>query len=545
MKTILILGAGFMQGVAIREAKKMGIRVVAVDGNPNAVCAGEADIFENIDLKDTAALTAFAKKLQAKQELDAVFTAATDFSYSVAVIAETCGLRGHTAAACRNATNKVLMRECFQKAGVPSVGFFSVARKQLPQLPQLLETSKLYFPLAVKPADNMGARGCKKVCTLEELIAAVEIALQFSRSETAIVESFIDGKEFSIEGIIIGEKFYVTALADRHIFFPPYFIEMGHTIPANISAKDTEKLCAAFEQGARALGLHYGVCKGDIFLSHGKAYIGEIAARLSGGYMSGWTVPCSSGINITRLALQVALGEDATVCAALDKIKLPPTRKNTRTFCAERAWISIPGEVAAVYGMHEAERMRGVKAIFPRAEKNARVVFPTNNVEKCGNVLATARSYDIACSRAEQAAQKIILRLKPRDLQTDTYLSACETRDTAPKMPDFFTMTDEQKKILTEHFFSHEKIKLKKQKLSKKNGTSVIVFPVSFQPFLRKLHDVQGRSLLKALTQLFCIEPQLAVWITKNAFSEQSKKFWLMLLRGGIQGALYVYDSAK
>ena len=44
-KTVLILGAGFMQGVAIRAAKRKGWRVIAVDGNPMAVCAGAADLF--------------------------------------------------------------------------------------------------------------------------------------------------------------------------------------------------------------------------------------------------------------------------------------------------------------------------------------------------------------------------------------------------------------------------------------------------------------------------------------------------------------------
>lgn len=38
-KTLLMLGAGFMQGVAIRCAKERGWYVVVADGNPEAVCA--------------------------------------------------------------------------------------------------------------------------------------------------------------------------------------------------------------------------------------------------------------------------------------------------------------------------------------------------------------------------------------------------------------------------------------------------------------------------------------------------------------------------
>ena len=62
---LLLLGAGFMQGIAIREAHALGCEVAAVDGNPQAVCAAEADSFEPIDLKDVPALTRYAKQLQA------------------------------------------------------------------------------------------------------------------------------------------------------------------------------------------------------------------------------------------------------------------------------------------------------------------------------------------------------------------------------------------------------------------------------------------------------------------------------------------------
>ena len=44
-----------------------------------------------------------------------------------------------------------------------------------------------------------------------------------------------------------------------------------------------------FEKGVKALGLSWGAAKGDVKYSRGRAVIGEIASRLSGGYMSGWT----------------------------------------------------------------------------------------------------------------------------------------------------------------------------------------------------------------------------------------------------------------
>lgn len=268
-KRVFMLGAGFMQGVAIRAARALGCTVVAADGNPSAVCAGEADEFVCIDLKDTARLVDYARYLQQNGGLDAVFTAATDFSAAVAAIAAACGLRGHKLEAALNATDKVRMRECFRKAGVPSPVFIeltaadfaapaaaaevstvagaSAANLAVPsdrlaaidsarysdagtaeadKLEQRLGELAGRFPLVVKPVDNMGARGCSLVGELSELRKAAVTAAQLSRSGRVIVEEYIEGSEFSIEGLVFGGQLYVTALADRHIFFPPYFIEM-------------------------------------------------------------------------------------------------------------------------------------------------------------------------------------------------------------------------------------------------------------------------------------------------------------------------------
>ena len=42
MKTVLFLGAGRHQRAAILQAKELGLRVAAIDGNPNALALGDA-----------------------------------------------------------------------------------------------------------------------------------------------------------------------------------------------------------------------------------------------------------------------------------------------------------------------------------------------------------------------------------------------------------------------------------------------------------------------------------------------------------------------
>ena len=130
---------------------------------------------------------------------------------------------------------------------------------------------------------------------------------------------------------------------------------MGHTIPSCADDKSRLALFKAFADGVRSLGLSYGQAKADIKLTPSGPMIGEIAARLSGGYMSGWTYPYASDIDLTREAVRLALGEKPS--ALLDaRVKIgessdgsmPVFEVPCKRTCAERAWISIPGTVSEI-----------------------------------------------------------------------------------------------------------------------------------------------------------------------------------------------------
>lgn len=64
--SILILGAGLMQRPAIQAAKSLGCQVVLVDGNPQALCVPEADLFVHLDLKDKEGIKELALQLLPK-----------------------------------------------------------------------------------------------------------------------------------------------------------------------------------------------------------------------------------------------------------------------------------------------------------------------------------------------------------------------------------------------------------------------------------------------------------------------------------------------
>jgi biotin carboxylase len=374
MGRILILGAGQMQGPAIRHARDMGLETVVVDGDPKAPMASLADRFEPVDLKDIHKIEELARSLMENGGLSGVMTAGTDFSASVAWVAEKLGLPGIPYEAALDASDKERMRRRFKEAGLPSPKYAVLTeppagRRELP----------FDFPAVVKPVDNMGGRGCRRVDSPGEFAAAVTDALRFSRSGRVIAEEYMDGPEFSVDAVVFRGEVTICGLADRHIRFPPYFIEMGHTMPTEFPQKDRDALINVFVRGIRALGITDGAAKGDIKLTSRGPMIGEIAARLSGGYMSGWTYPYASGVEPVRGAIAAALGRRPD--------RLEPVRDWTS---AERAFISIPGKVEAIIGVEEARSLPHVRDLFLRAAPNGRIGFPENNVSKAGNVISAA-----------------------------------------------------------------------------------------------------------------------------------------------------------
>jgi biotin carboxylase len=514
-----------MQGPAIRIAKEMGLKTIAVDGDPKAPCIALADRFEHIDLKDKEGVEALGRSLQAQGELAGIMTAGTDFSATAAWAAERLGLPGIPYEAALNASDKERMRGCFQNAGLPSPQYIVLREPPNPQY-----ALPFAYPAVVKPVDNMGARGCRRVHNVAELKAAVVDAIAFSRSSRAIVEEYMEGPEFSVDALVYQGTITICGLADRHIFFPPYFIEMGHTMPTSFDKPLAETVLRVFEAGAKALGITNGAAKGDIKLTPTGPMIGEIAARLSGGYMSGWTYPYASGVLVTKGAIQIAVG------VAPDG--LIPKRQWTS---AERAFISIPGRVRSIQGLETARAAEYVKAVFLRIEPGSDVRFPENNVTKCGNIISAGPTREAAITAAETAAQSILIRLEAPNPETEQFLAPGAAADPRAFPPDAFTLSEGLYAVLNRFPGSEPK-------------TVTISDPyidiqlLPFPEFIDSgLKDFTGRTAAESLEAVRTITGfPLAFKAQNQAVPAHTlilgRDFWTALIRGGYQGAAYMID---
>lgn len=535
MESILILGAGLMQKPAILSAKELGYKVFVVDADKNAVAASLADEFSLIDLKAKEEILEYAKKID---DLKAVFTAGTDFSASVSFVAEKLGLPSHTFEAAQNASNKIRMRGCFSRDEIPSPAFTKITTENLPEvflkLPEIFidlkKGWKKGFCLVVKPCDNMGGRGCRMIRSEDEFIPAVTDAVNNSRTGTAILEEYMEGREFSIDAVVYNGTFTVTGFAERHIKYPPYFIEVGHTMPAILPKKIHDELISVFALGAKSLGLTHGVAKADIKYTKKGPMIGEIAGRLSGGYMSGWTYPYASDLNLTKEAILVALGKEPSQLVsrriAQDFVSSKNCKNHNEPYklyevpsirtCAERAWISIPGTVKKLPVYPKVDS--SVKDFLPRAtiSEGCTVDFPRNNVQKCGNVISVNDDYDEAVKQAHKAVSDVYIPLVCPDQKTDAFLakSSNSAEDNFP--PSAFSVP--------------EKIISKITGTISENQVIAELIPSSFKKYMNEndWNYLTIEETAKKVDEL-----------CKFHGAVEAQSFWRALIRGGLQGAVY------
>ncbi len=347
-KKIMILGASILQLPAIEKAKELGYRVVAVDMNPDAIGFGvpgiETEVISTIDIP---------KVLEAarKHRIDGVMTLASDMPMrTVAVIARELGLVGVSEDTALKATDKAVMRQCLQEAGVPVPAFYKVTNEE----EYARAAASFRVPFVVKPADNSGSRGIVLVddpTDSEAVTSAYAYSRQHSRNGNVVVEEYMKGPEVSVETLSANGVCHVIQITDKLTTGAPHFVEMGHSQPTQLSPETAEKIRQVVIAANRAVGIENGPSHTEVIVTAEGPKIVEIGARLGGDCITTHLVPLSTGVNMVECCIRIALGET------------PDLTQKFRKGSAIRYFQQIPGKVVSISGIEAAEAMEGIRQV--------------------------------------------------------------------------------------------------------------------------------------------------------------------------------------
>ena len=347
MKKIMILGASILQLPAIKKAKSMGLKVIAVDMNPKAVGFREDGIIkEVISTIDTPAIIEAAKR----NRVDGVMTIASDMPMrSVAAVADELGLVGISKETAIKATDKGEMRMALRKSGVPIPAFYRVRSKE-EYRSAVNKIKEAGYKCIVKPADNSGSRGIDLLSDFEQetIDNAYEYSKQSSRSGDLMVEEYMEGDEVSVESLSIDGICHVIQITDKLTTGAPYFVEMGHSQPSVLSEDTKEKIRQITIAANKAIGIENGPAHTEIKITKDGPKIIELGARLGGDNITTHLTPLSTGVDMVECCINIAMGMAVNLNTRMNR------GSAIRYFPLEK------GKIKNIEGVEQAQKIPGV-----------------------------------------------------------------------------------------------------------------------------------------------------------------------------------------
>ena len=301
MIKIAVIGANEPLLHFYKQARALGYHIVGIAWEEGAVCKKYCDKFYPVSFTEQEKVLQICRD----ENVDGITSFSLESALpTVVYVAQQLGLVSNTEDCVRLTSTKFAQRLAFEKNGIP------VPRYCLLEKESDLQEKNLHYPVIIKPIDSGGSQGITKVDNPEELTKAFHNAVSHSKTNRAIAEEFIDGREFSVETISHAGKHYILQITDKVTSGAPHFIEMQHHQPANIDAEGATRIRETVFSALTALKIENSPSHTEIKMNKkGELYIIEIGARMGGDYITSDLVRLSTGYDFVDGAIKLAVNK--------------------------------------------------------------------------------------------------------------------------------------------------------------------------------------------------------------------------------------------
>lgn len=297
---LAVLGANAPLECFYRQAKALGYYIIGIAWDKGAVCKKYCDKFYPISFTEKEKIL----QVCINERIDGITSFSLESALpSVIYVAKHLNLVSNDYECVKLTENKFAQREAFRKSGLPVPNF-----KRVKSITEV-NIHDFHFPIIVKPIDGGGSQGINKLDTEDGFLEALADAIAHSRSHEAIVEEFIDGREFSVEYLSYNGTHYNLQITDKVTSGSPHFIEMQHHQPANISEELASRIREMVEKALTVLKIENSPSHTEIKLSsYDELYIIEIGARMGGDHITSDLVRLSTGYDMVKGCIELATG---------------------------------------------------------------------------------------------------------------------------------------------------------------------------------------------------------------------------------------------
>ena len=162
--------------------------------------------------------------------------------------------------------------------------------------------------------------------------------------------------------------------------------------------------------GIRALGLEHCAFHAELKATRGGPKVVEIGARLGGDRIATHLTPLSTGVNLVRAAIQIAVGQEPDLAPSI-----------TRGAAIRYFHAAGYGTVESIEGLDELPSLPGFEMLYAASERDGplRPGFVIgemrSSLDRYGHVIFSGDSAAQAIERAEQAASMVKFRFRTID----------------------------------------------------------------------------------------------------------------------------------
>jgi biotin carboxylase len=301
---------------------------------------------------------------------DAIAAVSDRPTLAAALTAGALGIPYNSPASVAAARDKYLARQLYQAAGLPVPAFQRLSLQADPHA----AAARAPYPCVLKPLGLSASRGVIRANDAAEFVAAfqrikallesVDVAILREEQHGFIqVESYIEGREFAIEGLLTDGRLQVLAIFDKpDPLEGPFFEETIYVTPSR-AGRDVEcALIAATQRAVTALGLTRGPVHAELRYDGTSAWILEIAARPIGG-LCARALRLGDGMPLEELILRHALGQDVA---------------NARLADGASGVMMIPIPKGGIYqgvaGVAEARQVAGIEDVIITAKEGQQIL---------------------------------------------------------------------------------------------------------------------------------------------------------------------------
>ena len=286
---LLLPTATYRTAAFVEAARRLGVVLTVASERPSTFQDANPGGLVTLDLSEPDRAAAQARAFAREHPLQGVVGVDDDTAVVAAAIATALGLRGNDVAAARAARDKHEQRTSLATAGVPVPHFrlFPVDED-----PRRLAAGVPY-PCVLKPLRLAASRGVIRADTQEDFVAAFERVKRILEqagcaSRSILVEDFVPGREYALEGLLLAGELRVLALFDKpDPLDGPYFEETIYVTPSRLPAEEQRAVAACAGRAAAALGLREGPVHAELRVNGSGPWLIELAARPIGGRCSG------------------------------------------------------------------------------------------------------------------------------------------------------------------------------------------------------------------------------------------------------------------